>query len=67
MKIGSGSVRVETPLFLDTASSDVLITDPRIYIPTTELLNLRQPNRDYYKIGVGLNLTELFNRNKSPR
>ena len=67
MKLGSGGVKIETPLFLDTASSDVLINDPRVFIPTTEQLNLRQPNRDYYKIGIGLNLTELFNRNKAPR
>jgi hypothetical protein len=65
MKIGGGGVRVQAPLFLDTAPGDVLITDSRVYIPSTDRQKLFQPNRDYYKIGVGINLTELFNRNKS--
>jgi hypothetical protein len=65
MKIGGGGVRVQNPLFLDRASGDVLITDPKVYIPSTDQQKLFQPNRDYYKIGVGINLTELFNRNKT--
>lgn len=67
MKIGAGGVRVQNPLFLDTAPGEVLITDSRVYIPPSNLQKMFQPNRDYYKIGVGINLTELFNRNKSPQ
>jgi hypothetical protein len=64
MKIGGGRAKVINPLFLDPAT--VLITDPRVYIPSAALQQLLQPNRDYYKIGVGVNLTDLFNRNPTP-
>jgi hypothetical protein len=33
-------------------------------MPATNVLKLQQPDRDYYKLGVGINLTDLFNRNK---
>lgn len=65
MKIGGGGVSVQNPLFLDRAAGDVSITDPKVYIPPTDRQKLLQPNRDYYKIGVGVNLTDLFNRNKN--
>lgn len=63
MKIGGGRANIVNPLFLDPAS--ILITDPKVFIPSSNLQELLQPNRDYYKIGVGINLTELFNRNKT--
>lgn len=64
MKIGGGRVKVVNPLFLDPAS--VLITDTKVFIPPAELQQLLQPNRDYYKIGVGINLTDLFNKKRTP-
>jgi hypothetical protein len=65
MKIG-GDVKVISPLLLDPATSIPNINDPLVYIPPVDLLRSQQPNRDYYKIGVGINLTDLFNRNKTP-
>ncbi len=64
MKIGGGRVKVINPLFLDPATSP--ITDPKVFIPPADLQQLLQPNRDYYKIGVGINLTDLFNRSRTP-
>ncbi|HEU4836768.1 MAG TPA: hypothetical protein VFS90_20205 [Pyrinomonadaceae bacterium] len=65
-KIGQGGPRIDVPLFLDTAPGEIQITNDTVFIPPPE----QQPsrlNRDYYKIGVGVNLTDLFNRNKTPR
>jgi hypothetical protein len=67
MKVGGGGVRIENPIFLNRASGGIQITDPKVFIPPPEFQQLLQPNRDYYKIGVGLNLTDLFNRRKSPQ
>jgi len=64
MKVGGGGVKITTPLFLDNPGTTVEITDPKVYIPALNLLKLQQPDRDYYKLGVGINLTDLFNRNK---
>ena len=64
MKVFGGGVKITTPLFLDNPGTTVDLSDPRVYIPPTNILKLQQPDRDYYKIGVGINLTELFNRNK---
>jgi hypothetical protein len=64
MKVGGGRTKVLNPLFLDPAT--VLITDPKVFIPPPDLQQLLQPNRDYYKIGVGINLTDLFNRSRTP-
>jgi hypothetical protein len=63
MKLG-GDVRVDNPLILDAATSIPNINDPLVYIPPVDLLRSQQPNRDYYKIGIGINLTDFFNRNK---
>jgi hypothetical protein len=64
MKIGGGGgVKIQTPLFLDTPTSTIQITDPGVYIPPPDLQPTRT-DRDYYKIGIGVNLTDLFNRNK---
>lgn len=63
MKIGGGGVKINSPLFLDPGS--ILIFDPKVYVPPAQLQELLQPNRDYYKIGIGVNLTDLFNRNKT--
>jgi hypothetical protein len=57
MKIGGGGVRITTPLFLDTAPGDVLVTNKDVFIAPT-----LQINRDYYKIGIGIDLFDLFNR-----
>ena len=64
MKVGGGGAKVTTPLFLDNPGTTIQISDPKVYIPSTDILKLQQPDRDYYKIGVGINLTDLFNRNK---
>jgi hypothetical protein len=63
MKIG-GKANITTPLFLDNPGTTVQISDPAVFMPPTSVLKLQQPDRDYYKIGVGINLTDLFNRNK---
>ncbi|HJR08998.1 MAG TPA: hypothetical protein VJ842_17195 [Pyrinomonadaceae bacterium] len=59
MKIGGGGVKIDTPLFLDQPGSadKVTLTNNDIFITPT-----LQTNRDYYRFGVGVNLTELFNR-----
>jgi len=64
MKVGGGGVKITTPLFLDNPGTTVELSDPRLYVPPIGVLKLQQPDRDYYKIGVGINLTDLFNRNK---
>lgn len=57
MKIGGGGVKISTPLFLDTAPGEILVTNNDVFVaPNLQL------DRDYYKIGVGINLTDLFNR-----
>lgn len=54
MKLGGGGVHITTPLFLDTAPGDVLVTNNNVFVaPNLQL------NRDYYKIGVGINLLDL--------
>jgi hypothetical protein len=65
MKIGGGGVKITTPLFLDNPGTTVELSDPRVYIPPLNLLKLQQPDRDYYKLGIGINLTDLFNRGKT--
>ncbi|MDQ3803755.1 MAG: hypothetical protein M3416_08025 [Acidobacteriota bacterium] len=57
MKIGAGGVKIDTPLFLNRAPGEVSLTDNDVFIAPT-----LQTNRDYYRFGVGVNLTELFNR-----
>jgi hypothetical protein len=66
LKVGGGGVSVQNPLFLDRVDSAQL-SDTDLYIPSVDIQKQRVPNRDYYKIGVGINLTELFNRNKGTR
>lgn|GEM_PF-5093552 len=66
MKIGGGGVKITTPLFLDNPGTTVPISDAAVFMPPTSVLKLQQPDRDYYKLGVGINLTDLFNRNKGP-
>jgi hypothetical protein len=43
-----------SPLILQTATG---VTIPA---PTVIVLPLRQPNRDYYRLGVGINLSQIF-------
>ena len=57
--MGDGGVKIETPLILDTAPSNILVTNDNVFV--TPAL---QTNRDYYRIGVGVNLIELFNRRR---
>lgn len=63
MKIG-GSTRIENFLVLEPASDSPNINAPTVYVPPIDFLKSLQSNRDYYKIGVGINLTDFFNRNK---
>jgi hypothetical protein len=63
MKLGGGQVNITTPLFLDRAGDEIHIVDANVYIPPPDLQPTRL-DRDYYKIGIGVNLTDLFNRNK---
>ena len=67
MKVGGGGAKITTPLFLDNPGTTVPISDAAVFMPPTNVLKLQQPDRDYYKLGVGINLTDLFNRNKGPR
>lgn len=55
LKLGNGGVRVSTPLFLDPAP-EISVTNKDVFIQRAV------QDQDYYKIGVGINLTELFNR-----
>jgi hypothetical protein len=59
LKVGAGGPRIDTPLILDTAPSNVLVTSDSVFIAPA-----LQANRDYYRIGVGVNLIELFNRQR---
>ena len=60
MKLGGGGVHITTPLFLDTAPGDVLVTSNDVFVaPNLQL------NRDYYKIGVGINLLDLKPKTKA--
>ena len=65
MKVG-GNQKIENFLVLDPATSAPNINDPTVYVPPVDFLRGLQSNRDYYKIGVGINLTDFFNRNKTP-
>lgn len=59
LRLGGKGVRVATPLFLSDADGDVSITSDNVHIEP----NL-QTDRDYYRLGIGVNLTELFNRRR---
>jgi|ERR1043165_532738 hypothetical protein len=50
-----GPKMITTPFILDTAPSNVLITDPKVFIADPV-----QSNRDIFRIGVGVDLIELF-------
>jgi hypothetical protein len=57
---GSAYIRMSSsqtlaPLFLAAPPNTVTVPSPSVFV-----LPLRQPNRDYYRIGVGLNINELF-------
>ena len=61
MKVGGGGVKINTPLFLSSAGSDIQVTgDDVLIVPTL------QSNRDYYRFGIGVNLNDLFNRKPPP-
>ena len=59
MKVGGGGVKIDTPLILDTAQSNILVTNDDVFVAPT-----LQTNRDYYRLGIGVDLIDLFNRNK---
>jgi hypothetical protein len=63
MKIG-GHPKIENFLVLEAPADSPNINDPKVYVPPVDFLKSLQSNRDYYKIGVGINLTDFFNRNK---
>lgn len=57
---GSSYIRLQRnqnlpPLILATPASPVTLPSPTVFV-----LPLRQPNRDYYRIGVGLNVNQLW-------
>lgn len=57
---GSSYIRLEKnqnlpPLILATPTTTVTVPSPTVFV-----LPLRQPNRDYYRIGVGLNVNQLW-------
>ncbi len=59
---GSSYVRLHhnenfAPLILATPPTTATVTVPS---PSVFVLPLRQPNRDYYRIGVGLNINQLW-------
>lgn len=59
MKIG-GRQTIRRPYALVRPETTVRLTDDNVFIRE------RQFNRDFYRIGVGINLTDLFNRNRQP-
>jgi hypothetical protein len=58
MTFGGGGVKINKPLFLDTPGSTVGLSSPDLFVVPN-----RQNNSDYYRIGVGIDLMKLFNRN----
>ncbi|HUA15211.1 MAG TPA: hypothetical protein VMG31_07925 [Verrucomicrobiae bacterium] len=57
---GSSYIRLEKnqnlpPLILTTPTATVTVPSPTVFV-----LPLRQPNRDYYRLGVGLNINQLW-------
>ncbi|HLM58655.1 MAG TPA: hypothetical protein VK422_21305 [Pyrinomonadaceae bacterium] len=49
--------QISDPLILATAPSTVTVPNPEVFIVTSPL-----SNRDYYRIGIGVNFIELFNK-----
>lgn len=59
MKVG-GKKSIKTPFILTAAESTVQLTQDNVVITT------RQLDRDFFRIGIGVNLTDLFNRQRPP-
>jgi hypothetical protein len=57
LKVGGGGLKISEPLFLEPAPDGTALTGPKVFIAP-----VLQPNRDSYRIGVGVNLSTLFNR-----
>lgn len=57
-KVG-GPKTIATPFILNTASSSVRVTDPTVFIAEPQ-----QSNRDFYRLGFGVDLLELFRKKK---
>lgn len=57
-KVG-GPRTIATPFLLDTAASSIGVTDPAVFIAEP-----RSSNRDFYRIGFGVDLFELFRKKK---
>ena len=54
LKVGGGKL-IRTPFALSNPGSDIQLTNNDLVITT------RQTNRDFYRLGIGVNLAELFN------
>jgi hypothetical protein len=57
---GSTYIRLQTnqnlsPLVLQTPPTPITVPSPTVFV-----LPLRQPNRDYFRLGVGLNINQLW-------
>lgn len=61
MKVGGGGVKTNLPLFLSPVTSLTLPDPNTVIVPIDRNPNLRS-NRDYYRIGVGINLMELLDK-----
>ena len=57
-KVG-GPKKIETPFILNTAASSVRVTDTTVFIADPQ-----PSNRDFYRIGFGVDLLELFRKKK---
>jgi hypothetical protein len=60
LKVG-GPKYASTPFILEPAESSVKLTDNNVIITS------RQLNRDFYRIGVGVDLIELFSPKEQPK
>jgi len=64
---GSASMRLGgnqnlAPLILTVPMGNMVPTIPS---PNVSVLSFQQPNRDFYRIGVGLNLLDVFSKLRS--
>lgn len=67
---GSAEIRIShnknlDPLILKTV--DPTVASPAIPSPEVVVLPLRQANRDFYRIGIGLDLKQIFTKLQTPK
>ena len=55
-KVG-GAKKIETPFILNTAASSVRVTDTTVFVADPQ-----PSNRDFYRLGFGVDLLELFRK-----